>query len=77
MQGLVPYGKLVRKLHLKDLEVELLHRGCTQEEVQPMGIRDRTKKLKELEIERVGNNSTADKAFKPLSTAGFKLQTDT
>jgi len=79
MQGLVPYGKLVRKLHLQDLEVELLHRGCTQEEVNPMGIRDRIKRLKALEIERVGNSNkdAADKAFMPLSAAQFSLRSDT
>jgi len=76
-QGLVPYGKLKKTLHLKDLEVELVHRGCTAEEVEPMGIRDRIKRLKALETERVGNNGSADKAFKTLSTAPFTIQSDT
>lgn len=80
-QGLVAYGKLKKSLHHNDLEVELLHRGCTVEEVTPMGIRDRITRLKALETERVGvgNNGSgaADKAFKPLSTAPFTLQSNT
>ena len=77
-QGLVLYSKLTIALHMKDLEVELLHRGVTETDI-PKGIRDRKKRLKDMEMERVGSTdkATAEKAFKPLSTAPFKLQSDT
>jgi hypothetical protein len=70
-QGMVSYGRLKKNFHMKDLEVELLHRGCTPEEVKAMtGIRERTKRLKAMEITR-GN--TNEKAFKPLSAAPFQI----
>ena len=83
--GLIPYGKLTKRNgHHEDLMTELLYRGCNQEEVQLMGINARKMKLKELELERVAstgddeeaktkNTATAQKAFKPLSTASFDL----
>ena len=77
VEGLFPYGKLVKKLHFDALKVELMFRGCTEDEVKQLGITQMKNKLKELEIQRVadGNNTkekeTALKAFKPLSTALF------
>jgi hypothetical protein len=67
--GMISYASLRAALHLKDLEVELLHRGCTAEEVKAMKIRERIKKLKDMEV-AMGNNSTA---FTPLSSAQFQL----
>ena len=73
MDGLFPYGKLVKKLHLDASKVELVFRLCTEEEVNPWTIRQCKNKLKELEIKRVADNSgdatekeAANKAFKPL-----------
>jgi hypothetical protein len=85
MEGLIPYGKLTKRNgNNEDLVCELLFRGCSEEEVLPMGINARKTKLKELELERVAtagdddattkkNKATAQKAFKPLSTAPFNL----
>jgi hypothetical protein len=78
MEGLVSYGKVYRRLHMDDLEVELLHRGCTAEVVKAMtGIRERKDKLRQLEVARVkeqgGNIACAEKAFTPLSTAPFQV----
>jgi 3-deoxy-D-manno-octulosonate 8-phosphate phosphatase KdsC-like HAD superfamily phosphatase len=57
------------------LKVELLFRGCIEEEVNAMKKKERKNKLKELEILRVGDDAiekeAATKAFKPLSTAVF------
>jgi hypothetical protein len=71
--GMVAYGSLKKNLHMKDLEVELLHRGCNAQEVKALkGIRERTKKLKEMEA-ALGNTPSADKAFRPQSAAPFQL----
>ncbi|CAB9498339.1 unknown protein [Seminavis robusta] len=74
--GLFPFGKLVKKLHHDALRVELMHRGCTEEEVAGWGVTDRKNKLKALEKLRVKedgkeavNNSKL--GFKVLSSASF------
>ena len=77
VEGLFPYGKLVKKLHFDAIKVELLFRGCSEDDIKDMTINQLKNKLKELEIQRVadGNNTkekeTALKAFKPLSSALF------
>jgi len=74
MNGLIAYGKLVRRLHHDDLAVELQFRGCTVDEISTWSITERKAKLKALEIQRVDgadNKERAAKAFKPLSTAPF------
>jgi hypothetical protein len=75
VEGLFPYGKLVKKLHFDALKVELLFRGCTEEDINDLTITQRKNRLKELEIERLkdfdGDKSIGTKAFKPLSGASF------
>jgi hypothetical protein len=79
VDGLFAYGKLVKKLHFDALKVELLFRGCTEDEVDKMKINERKTKLKEMEIKRLEDDNEADgntkaaaqKAFKPLSAAVF------
>lgn len=73
-EGLFPYGKLVKRLHFDALKVELLFRGCSEEELKDLTITQRKNKLRELEIARMDNNATvASKAFKPLSEALFPV----
>ena len=81
MEGLFPYGKLVQALHFGPIKVELLHRGCTEEDIDKMNITARKTKLKELEIKRVADNggdavatAAATKAFKPFSGALFLVK---
>jgi hypothetical protein len=78
MDGLFPYGKLVKKLHSDALKQELLFRLCTEEEVNGWNITQCKNKLKELETMRVGAEdatamAAATKAFKPLSGAVFPV----
>jgi hypothetical protein len=78
-EGLFAYGKIVKKLHLDAIRIELVFRGCAQEEVNTWTITVCKTKLKELEIKRVEDDNDADtankeashKAFKPLSGAVF------
>jgi hypothetical protein len=79
MQGLFPYGKLVKKLHFDALKEELQFRGCTDEELHGLPITQLKTKLKELELARVDNDeedatakAAANKAFKPLSGVHFQ-----
>jgi hypothetical protein len=81
MEGLFPYGKLVKELHLDALKVELLHRGCTEEDIDKMKITARKAMLKEMECERLNDHlaseaekEAATKAFKPLSGALFPVK---
>jgi hypothetical protein len=53
VEGLFPYGKLVKKLHFDALKTELVFRGCTEDEVNNMAIKQRKEKLKALECERL------------------------
>ena len=75
MEGLFPYGKLVKKLHFDAPKTELLFRGCTADEVNNMTITQRKNKLKQLEIDRLNDDEVgkelASAAFKPLSAAQF------
>jgi hypothetical protein len=75
MEGLFPFGKLVARLHMDALKVELLFRACSEEEVNGMTITQRKNKLKELELIRTADDAiekeAAYKSFKPLSTAIF------
>jgi hypothetical protein len=75
MECLFPYEKLVIRLHMDALKVELLFRGCSEEEDNAMKKKERKNKLKELELIRVGDDAiekeAATKAFKPLSTTVF------
>jgi hypothetical protein len=78
VEGLFPYGKLVKKLHFDALNTELLYRGCTEEEINDLTITQRKNKLKEIECERlndhlasVAERQAATKAFRPLSGALF------
>jgi hypothetical protein len=75
MVGIFPFGKLVARLHMDALKVELLFRACSEEEVNGMTITQRKNKLKELELLRVGDDEkeAATKAFKPLSMAVFAV----
>jgi hypothetical protein len=61
--------------------IELVHRGCTEEDIDKMKITARKTKLKALEIKRVADNGAdatekeaAHKAFKPLSGALFPVK---
>ena len=76
MRGLTAYGKLKKALHFEDLATELLFRGCTLEEIQPLNITARKKKLRDLEMIRLEGDDDgikrAEKAFKSLSTAAFE-----
>jgi hypothetical protein len=81
MEGLIPYGKLVKALYFDAIKVELLFRGCTEDEVNALKIKERKDKLKLLEIDRINSNSNnakekeaANKAFKPLSDALFPVK---
>jgi hypothetical protein len=79
MDGLFPYGKLVKKLHFDALKEELLFRGCSEQEVNDWTITQHKTKLKELETKRVDNDEVQEvskaaalKAFKPLSGVHFQ-----
>jgi DNA-binding phage protein len=80
VEGLFPYGKLVKRLHFDALKTELLFRGCSEQEVNDLTITQRKKKLKELECKRLKDwdhvasaaaKEAATRAFKPLSGALF------
>jgi hypothetical protein len=78
MAGLFAYGNLVSKLHLDAIGTELLFRGCSEEAIAKLKIRERIKMLKDLELKRVVDNGGDDaqkaaalKAFEPLSEAVF------
>jgi hypothetical protein len=82
IQGLFPYGKLVKKLHFDALKTELLFRGCSEDEVNDMDITRRKNKLKELECDRFKDwdnvasaaaKEMATRAFRPLSGAQFPV----
>jgi hypothetical protein len=77
MEGLFPYGKLVRRLHHEALKVELVFRGCSEEQVNDLTITQRKNKLKELELHRTKDDAiekeAANRAFKPLSGALFPV----
>jgi hypothetical protein len=82
VEGLFPYGKLVKKLHFDALKQELLFRGCSEQEVNDLTITQRKNKLKELEIERLKDwdhvaaaaaKEAATRAFRPLSGALFPV----
>jgi hypothetical protein len=82
MDGLFPYGKLFKELHLAPLKEELLYRGCSEDELNGLTIKPMKNKLKELEIKRIEDDNDADgaakaaahKAFKPLSGAVFPVK---
>jgi hypothetical protein len=80
VQGLFPYGKLVKKLHFDALKTELLFRGCSEQEINDLTITQRKNKLKELECARLRDwdhvasaaaKDAATRAFRPLSGALF------
>jgi hypothetical protein len=78
--GIVRYGNL-RVHHLDAIKVELLARGCTEEEVSAMkNLTAFKNKLKEMELARVIDNGgdalqkqQAANGFKPLSEALFPV----
>ena len=78
--GKIPYSKIVRARNMKDLEIELLHRGL---DVIPASITKRKDELKKLEAARLVRDCNMErkdaanhKEFLPLSDAPFKTADD-
>jgi hypothetical protein len=76
MLDMFAYGKLKKSLHHDMLKVELLFRGCSEEEVNKMSITQRKLKLKDMEVDRLKDDpirkDIATKAFLSLSGLQFR-----
>jgi len=73
--GLIPYGKLVKKRNMEDLQDELLHRGVEPEDV-PKSITDRKKMLQDLEMQRLLEAGMEQQAATEQSKKHFLKQSD-
>ena len=80
MDGLILYSCLRKKLHLLDLEAELVHRGVAEDEVSQLrtftNLKNRLKcleqgRVKDEQLEHV--RKAATKAFRSLSEAPFNI----
>jgi len=82
--GLIPLGKIfqTKEGHMEGLEIELLHRGVSLNDVRQWKITARKDKLKQLETQRLiqeegvdanAAENRAKKYFKRLSTAVFQF----
>jgi hypothetical protein len=68
-EGLFPYGKLVKRLHFDALKIELLFRGCTEEDIKDWTITQRKNRLRELEMARTNSDGNSNSvALKRLSS---------
>jgi hypothetical protein len=74
--GFVAYGKLTKNPHLPSIRLELIHRGCPEEQTNTWKITECKHKLKEHELRRLRNTPIqvhANKGFQPQSAAQFDM----
>mgnify|MGYP000225486643 CR=1 FL=1 len=81
--GHIVFGKLVQRLHMEDLKLELMHRMIPEEEM-PDNVTERKQLLKELEVTRLQEAGMKEedalkigqKQFEVFSTAEFRMESD-